>query len=302
VVTLAVAEPERRLRERLATDPAVRIVDFTGPAPFADWLERHARQAALFTHRTGLNTVVVDSTDDYRGLVRGLAHALCLNSGTVRTTPQNILVPMAGFRTDEGHRSLRDLGADLGEAVDRLLGHPARVARLVGAITGDEVRAGLAEAARYGPVVHPSGPLRHPDHPGADMRSPLLVRLEAHDERVYGREWPGPVSFLVGTDSTSHSLALFHRTAGRHGALYATVHSTDPLVLAAAETAALDAGVHLVENLADDLPADPSCTVAELPGAGAHFVTGRFRVVRSRGRAAAPARAAVPDAEELIGA
>jgi hypothetical protein len=231
--------------------------------------------------------VVVDSTDDYRGLVRGLALASCRCNGTVRTTPQNILVPERGFTTDEGHKTLRDLGADLGDAVDRLLGHAARAARVLGAITADEVRGALTDAARYGPVLHASGPLAHPDHPYADLRSPLLVRLRASDERVYTREWPGLVSFLVGTESTSHSLALLRRTVARHGALYASVHSTDPLVLAAAGTAALDAGVHLVENL-DDLPADPSSALAELPGSGVNFVTGRFRVVRSR-RHAPPA-------------
>lgn len=291
LVTLAVAEPERQVHRRLATDPAVRIVDYTGYARFADWLEQHARQAAVFANRTGLNTVVVDSTDDYRGLVRGLALASCRCNGTVRTTPQNILVPERGFSTDEGHKTLRDLGADLGDAVDRLLGHPARAARVLGAITTDEVRGALTDAARHGPVLHASGSVTHPDHPRADLRSPLLVRLRASDERVYTREWPGLVSFLVGTDSTSHSLALLRRTVARHSALCASVHSTDPLVLAAAKTAALDAGVHLVENL-DDLPADPSSALAELPGCGVHFVTGRFRVVRSRRHA--PAAAPVP--------
>ncbi|WP_408990192.1 phenylacetic acid degradation protein PaaN [Streptomyces stelliscabiei] len=289
IVTLAVAPPEERLHRRLATDPAVRIVDFTGSARFADWLEQNARQAVVFAQRTGLNTVIVDSTHDYRSLVRGLAASLCRCNGRLRTTPQNLLAPAAGIATDEGRKSLRDLGADLGEAVDRLLGHPARVARLVGAITDDTVAAELARATRCGTVVHPSQALRHPDHPHADVRSPLLVRLDARDERIYSREWPGPVAFLIGTDSTAHSLELFRRTVGRHGALYAAVHSTDPLVLAVAEAAALDAGAHLVQNLADDLPADPSSGGSDLPAGGAHFVTGRFRVVRSRRHVAAAA-------------
>ncbi|WP_128374363.1 aldehyde dehydrogenase family protein [Streptomyces cavernae] len=294
IVTLAVAERGERLHERLATDPDVRIVDYTGPARFADWLERNARQAVVFAQRTGLNTVIVDSTDDYRTLVRGLAVTVCRCSGTSRTSPQNILLPATGISTDEGRKTPREFGADLGEELNRLLGHPARVARLIGAITGDEVRASLADAARSGTVVHASEPLGHPDHPGADVRGPLVVRVAAEDEQVYAREWPGPVSFLVGTESILHSLAVFRRTVGRHGALFAAVHSTDPLVLAAAETAALDAGVHLVENLADDLPADPSSAVADLWGAGAHFVTGRFRTVRSWRRATAPDPSGLP--------
>ncbi|MFJ9909268.1 aldehyde dehydrogenase family protein [Streptomyces sp. NPDC101152] len=296
VVTLAVAEPERQVHQRLATDPAVRIVDFTGSARVAGWLEEHARQAAVFADRTGLNTVVVDSTDDYRGLVRGLALSLCLCNGTVRTTAQNILVPEQGFDTDEGRKTLRDFGSDLADAVDRLLGHPTRVARVLGAITADEVRDALTDAARYGPVLHASAPVVHPDHPSADTRSPLLVRLRASDEAIYTREWPGPVSFLVATESTSHALALLRRTVARHGAIYAAVHSTDPVVLAAAEAAALDAGVDLVANLSD-LPAGPSSAFTELPGAGAHFVTGRFRVLRSRWHAPPAASAPAPAPE-----
>ncbi|WP_328476226.1 aldehyde dehydrogenase family protein [Streptomyces sp. NBC_00377] len=282
VVSLAVAEPDQRLHQRLAVEPAVRIVDFTGSGRFASWLRQHAGQAAVFATRTGLNTLIVDSTDDYQGLLGGLALALCRCSGTARTTPQNILVPASGFDTDEGPKSLRQFGADLGEAVDRLLARPARVSRLLGALAGDEVPAAIEEAARYGTVVHASQPLSLPGHPVVDVRSPLIVRLGVRSERVYTREWPGPVAFLVGTESTAHSLALFRGTVGRHGALFAAVHSTDPLVLAAAETAALDAGVHLVENVVDDLSADPSSFIADLPGTGAHFVTGRFRVLRSR--------------------
>ncbi|MEU1273452.1 hypothetical protein [Streptomyces sp. NPDC005799] len=147
-----------------------------------------------------------------------------------------------------------------------------------------------------GPVLHASAAVVHPDHPRADTRSPLLVRLRAADEAVYTREWPGPVSFLVATESTSHALALLRRTVARHGALYAAVHSTDPLVLAAAEAAALDAGVDLVANLSD-LPAGPSSALTELPGAGAHFVTGRFRVLRSRWHASPVASAPAPAPE-----
>ena len=29
----------------------------------------------------------------------------------------------------------------------------------------------LTDAARYGPVLHASGPVAHPDHPRADLRS-----------------------------------------------------------------------------------------------------------------------------------
>ena len=90
----------------LATHPDVRIVDFTGSSEFGNWLEANARQAVVYTEKAGLNTVVVDSTDDYKGLLRNLAFSLSLYSGQMCTTPQNILVPAGGIETDAGHRSL----------------------------------------------------------------------------------------------------------------------------------------------------------------------------------------------------
>jgi phenylacetic acid degradation protein paaN len=93
VVTLAVEEPGDGIAATLATHPDVRIVDFTGSSEFGNWLEANARQAVVYTEKSGLNTVVVDSTGDYRGMLRNLAFSLSLYSGQMCTTPQNILVP-----------------------------------------------------------------------------------------------------------------------------------------------------------------------------------------------------------------
>ena len=70
----------------------------------------------MYTEKAGVNTVVVDSTDDFAGMCRNIAFSLALYSGQMCTTPQNILVPRDGIATDEGHKS-----------VDRWLpGSPAR--------------------------------------------------------------------------------------------------------------------------------------------------------------------------------
>ncbi|MEU4495812.1 phenylacetic acid degradation protein PaaN [Streptomyces sp. NPDC023998] len=293
VVTLAAEKPGEQLASRLATDPEVRVIDFTGSVRFGDWLGRNARQATVFATSTGAGTVLVDSTDGYRRMLRELALSLSLCSGQSCTSPQNILVPSAGIRTDEGHKSIGRFSVDLSRAVKRLLTEPRRAAGILGAIGSDRIRTSLAHAAGCGMVVHASEPVAHPDHPAADIRTPLIVRLESHDEQVYAREWAGPVSFVIATESTSHSLDIFRRTARRHGGQYATVHSTDPLVLGAVEIAALDAGVHLSENLAASVFMDQSAVYGDFCGTevspGAHsaladpsFVTGRFRVVQSR--------------------
>lgn len=293
VVTLAVEEPGDGIAATLATHPDVRIVDFTGSSEFGNWLEANARQAVVYTEKAGLNTVVVDSTDDYQAMLRNLAFSLSLYSGQMCTTPQNLLVPAGGIETDAGHRSPEEFAADLGAALDKLLGDPKRAAGTLGAIVNDGVLARLTEAGSLPSVVHGSAEVADEQFPGATIRTPLIARLDAADEKAYTREWFGPISFVITTESTEHSLRLFTETVSHHGALTASVYSTSDEVLAAAREAALDAGVHLSQNLTggvfvnqtaafSDLhgtPANPAATAALSDAA---FVTGRFFTLQSR--------------------
>lgn len=293
LVTLAVEEPGDGVAATLATHPDVRIVDFTGSSEFGNWLEANARQAVVYTEKAGLNTVVLDSTGDYKGLLRNLAFSLSLYSGQMCTTPQNLLVPAGGIDTDAGHRSPEEFAADLSGALDKLLGDPKRAAGTLGAIVNDGVLARLTEASSAPSVVRPAGEVADEQWPDATIRTPVLVRLDAADEKVYTREWFGPVSFVITTASTEASLELFVETVRHHGALTASVYSTSPEVLAAAREAALDAGVHLSENLTGGVFVNQTAAFSDLHGSAANpaatasltddfFVSGRFHFLQSR--------------------
>ena len=293
LVTLAAEEPGDGIAATLATHPDVRIVDFTGSSEFGNWLEANARQAVVYTEKAGLNTVIVDSTDDYQGLLRNLAFSLSLYSGQMCTTPQNLLVPSTGIETDAGHRSVEEFGADLSGALGKLLGDPRRAAGTLGAIVNDGVLARLTEAGNAPNVIHPSAAVADEAYPDATIRTPVVLRLDAADEKAYTREWFGPVSFLITTQSTAHSLSLFTETVQHHGALTASVYSTSPEVLAAAREAALDAGVHLSQNLTGGVFVNQTAAFSDLHGTAAnpaataslsdaHFVTGRFFTLQSR--------------------
>jgi acyl-CoA reductase-like NAD-dependent aldehyde dehydrogenase len=129
--------------------------------------------------------------------------------------------------------------------------------------------------------------------PEATIRTPVIVRLDAADEKVYTREWFGPVSFVIATASTRQSLEVFVETVRHHGALTASVYSTSPEVLAAAREAALDAGVHLSENLLGGVFVNQTAAFSDLHGSAANpaataslsddwFVAGRFVTLQSR--------------------
>ncbi|MFD0817423.1 phenylacetic acid degradation protein PaaN [Micromonospora zhanjiangensis] len=293
LVQLAVEAPGEGLASGLATRPEVKIVDFTGSTEYGDWLEDNARQAAVYTEKAGLNTVVVDSTDDFAGMCRNLGFTLTLYSGQMCTTSQNILIPAGGIETDQGHRSFDEVAAGIAAAVGKLTGDPARGVELTGAIVNDGVLERLTEAAKLGEVVLESRTVEHPKYPGAVVRTPTIVKLAADAAEIYGREWFGPISFVIATDSTEHSLRIFRDTVGAGGALTAGVYSTDEDVLDAAEKVAVDVGVHLSCNLTGGVFVNQSAAFSDFHASGANpaanaaltdgaYVANRFRIVQSR--------------------
>jgi phenylacetic acid degradation protein paaN len=293
LVQLAAEAPGEGLASTLATRPEVRIVDFTGSTEYGDWLEEHARQAAVYTEKAGVNTVVVDSTDDFAGMCRNIGFSLTLYSGQMCTTPQNVLIPRDGIATDQGHKGFDEVAGGIAAAVGKLTGDPARAVELTGAIVNDGVLERLAEAPKTGEVVLESREVTHPAHPDAVVRTPLIVRLGADDAEAYGREWFGPISFLVATDSTAHSLDIFRDVVSRRGALTASVYSTDEGVLDDAEKTALDVGVHLSCNLTGGVFVNQSAAFSDFHASGANpaanaaltdgaYVASRFRIVQSR--------------------
>jgi phenylacetic acid degradation protein paaN len=293
LVALAAERDDERLARELALRPEVRIIDYTGSTEFGEWLEREATQAVAFTEKAGVNTVVVDSTDDYKGMLGNLAFTLSLFSGQMCTTTQNLLVPRDGIETDQGRKSFDEVGADLGAAIDGLLGDVGRATAILGAIGSEAIVRRLDAAEGLGRVVLASRRVEHPQFPDADVRTPLLVAVDGPGVPAAGEEQFGPITLLVPTASTQESLEVLRSTVREHGAITAGVYSTDEAVLAAAEEVALDVGVALSCNLTDGVYVNQSAAYSDFHATGlnpaanasltdAAFVASRFGVVQSR--------------------
>ena len=288
------------LAKTLAERPEVAIVDYTGGPAFGRWLEQAgaARGALVFTEKAGINSVVVDSTDNLRGVLGNLAFSFTLYTGQMCTTPQNVYIPATGVDTDEGHLSFDEFADRLAAAVTRLTSDDAKAVELLGATVNDGVRAnieGLDELAAEagGRVVLASREVTHPAYPEAVVRTPGLVAVDVTREDVYTQEYFGPVSLLVRTASTAQSIAQLRDTVREHGAMTAAVYSTSEQTLDAARDAAADAGVALSENLTGAVFVNQTAAFSDFHGTGANpaanaaytdaaFVANRFRIVTSR--------------------
>jgi phenylacetic acid degradation protein paaN len=294
LIALAVEKPDERIASTLALRPEVRIIDYTGSTEFGEWLEANARQAVVFTEKAGVNSIVIDSTDDYKGMLSNIAFTLSLFSGQMCTTTQNILVPKGGIETDQGHKDFDTVAEDLATALDGLLGDDARAIAVLGAIGSDEILARIESAQQHGRVVRSSRTIPHPEFPGAVVRTPTLVALDAgSDDGPYLREQFGPITFLIATEDTDASIELLRKTARDCGAITAGVYSTSESVLAAAEQAAMDGAVALSCNLTGGVYVNQSAAFSDFHATGGNpaanatltdgaFVASRFRVVQSR--------------------
>ncbi|MFD4557441.1 phenylacetic acid degradation protein PaaN [Streptomyces sp. NPDC058469] len=296
LVALAAERPGEGIAKTLATRPEIRIIDYTGSTGFGDWLETNARQAEVYTEKAGVNTVVVESTDDYKGMLSNLAFSLSLYSGQMCTTPQNLLIPRDGIRTDQGPRSYDEVVADLARSVDGLLGDDARANGLLGALVNPDVKARLEAAAGLGEVALASREISNPDFPDAVVRTPVIVKLDGakpDDEAAYMSECFGPVSFAVAVDSATDAVELLRRTVREKGAMTVGAYTTDDEVERAVEEVCLEEAAQLSLNLTGGVFVNQTAAFSDFHGSGGNpaanaalcdgaFVANRFRVVEVR--------------------
>jgi len=293
VVTLAVHDAKENMAQELALRPEVKIIDFTGSSANGNWLETHARQAQVYTEKSGVNQIIIDSAEDLKGVARNIAFSLALYSGQMCTAPQNIYVPASGINTASGHVTFDEVATAIASSVQKLMSDPAKAVEVTGAIQNAATEARIAEARALGlPVLAESQLLAHPQFPQARVHTPLILRAEANSPAI-SQEWFGPIAFIVATESTAQSISIATQMVQQHGALSFAGYTTDSVVRAEMQDAAEIAGVSLSLNLTGAVFVNQTAAFSDFHGTGANpaanaalsdsaFVANRFRVVQTR--------------------
>ncbi len=293
VVQMIVDTPGNLVAKDLVMRPEVGIVDYTGGSVFGDWLEANVTHAEVYTEKAGVNSVILDSADDLKGVFRNLSVSMTMYSGQMCTTPQNLFVPADGIPTADGTVSYDDIVAGFVGAIDGLLGDEARAVSILGAIKGQATAARIAEAEATGTVLSPSRPIASDEFPGATIRTPAIVEVDAADKDTYMSEMFGPVIFVVRTGSRQESIDLAKEAAKRSGAITWLAYATDADAIRTIIDAAVDGGVSVAFNLTGGLFVNQSAAFSDFHVTGANaagnasltdpaFVTGRFRVIGVR--------------------
>lgn len=292
-VQLAVDTPAEPIAKELVMDSRVKLVDYTGGSSFGDWLEANVTHAEVFTEKAGVNSVIIDSADDLKGVFRNLSVSMTMYGGQMCTTPQNVYIPRDGIHVGGEHVGYDEVAAGLAGAIEGLLADDDRASDILGAIKDRAALNRMDEAADGRAVLLASREVANPQFRDAIVRTPVVIGVDGVDKEAYMREMFGPVIYVIATESTEDSLELATESALDHGAITWLVYSTDPDVQDQAEDAAVEAGVSVAFNLTGGLFVNQSAAFSDFHVTGANpagnasltdpaFVAKRFRVVGVR--------------------
>jgi len=296
VCQLAVDTVEAPNTLDLLRHPAVRIVDYTGGPSFGRVVEEECFKSGkvVFTEKAGVNSAIIDSMEDADRALGNLAFSLSLYAGQMCTAPQNIYVPASGVKVGDEMWTVDQVAEKLREHVDAHVLNEKSGAGTVGTIQSEATLARLNEAKGLGlEIVRDSADVSHHGFESARSATPLILKADTTKEDIYTREWFGPISFIIPTDSFDEAVTLVAKSVREHGALTTLVFTTDDAKMTRAENAIVTAGAPVAFNFNSFVWVNQSAAFSDFHGAGANpagnatfadwsFVTNRYNVIGVR--------------------
>ncbi len=227
---LAVDTFDKMITKELAEHPAVKIIDYTGNSVFGSYLEALPGKA-VFTEKTGVNSVILDSTEDIDKVAANLAFSVNLYSGQMCTAPQNFYIPESGINTPAGKVSFDDFAKKFVDNLNSLIDNPKAGPFVLGAVQNKKTSDRVIESEKLpGKVWLKSRQMENPMFKNARLSTPVVVELDASKKDVFSKELFGPIALLIKTKNTDESISLAKEMALNHGAISCGAYTTDPVV------------------------------------------------------------------------
>ncbi|MBI1222712.1 MAG: phenylacetic acid degradation protein PaaN [Bacteroidetes bacterium] len=231
ICQLAVDTQSNPITKKLAENPKVKLIDFTGSSAFGEYVESLPGKT-VFTEKAGVNSCLIDSVSDLNAVVQNIAFALSLYSGQMCTAPQNIFIPEGGIETAEGHKSYDEVVTALSQAIAGLVNHPKMGAGTLGGIQAEATFERVKNASSLGGnMLVKSEAIINPEFDGARVASPALIELHAKDTATYFGECFGPIGFIIKTKNSDESLALMKQAAEEKGAITCSAYTTNEAMM-----------------------------------------------------------------------
>ncbi|MBX2947600.1 MAG: phenylacetic acid degradation protein PaaN [Cyclobacteriaceae bacterium] len=230
ICQLAVDTFDNTITKPLAEHPDVKLIDFTGNSLFGSYLEALPGKM-VFTEKTGVNSVILDSVADADKVAGNLAFSVSLYSGQMCTAPQNFYIPESGIKTPNGHVSFEEFAQKLVDNINGLADNPKAGPFVLGAIQNKNTCARVLEAEKIsGKVWLRSRSIENPMFKNARTNTPVVIEVSASNKEAFSKELFGPIVVLIKTKSTDQSIKLAQEMALHHGAISCGAYTTDASV------------------------------------------------------------------------
>jgi phenylacetic acid degradation protein paaN len=230
ICQLAADTFDKMITKELAEHTDVKLIDYTGNSVFGNYLEAITGKS-VFTEKTGVNSVILDSVEDVDKVAGNLAFALTLYSGQMCTAPQNFYIPEAGIRTTTGTLSFDEFAKKFTDNITALVDNPKAGPFVLGAIQNKKTCDRVGDADKLGgKVLLQSKTVPNPMFKNARIATPVVVELDATKKDTFSKELFGPIALLIKTKNTDQSIELAKEMAINHGAISCGAYTTDSAV------------------------------------------------------------------------
>ncbi len=211
----------------LAEHPEVKLIDFTGNSEFGNFLEGLSGKT-VFTEKTGVNSVILDSVTDIDKVAQNLAFSVVLYSGQMCTAPQNIYIPESGIKMGEEIISLDQFAEKFSEAINGIVDNPKAGPFVLGTIQNQNTCNRIEDAQKLdGKIWLASRSIDNPMFKNARIATPMVLQIGVEQKEIYSKELFGPIVLLIKTKDTEQSIALAREQAETNGAISCGAYTLD---------------------------------------------------------------------------
>jgi len=227
VVQLAIDSLNAPITVQLAQHTDVKLIDYTGNSEFGDYLEG-LKGKTVFTEKTGVNSVILHSTDQADKMISNLAFSICLYSGQMCTAPQNIFISKDGIDTPNGKIGFEEIANKFVQQINGLVDNPKAGPFVLGAIQNKNTCERIERSENLsGKVLLKSRSIENPMFKNARTSTPVLLEVESDQMEVFSKELFGPIALLIKTESVEQSVELARELAEQHGAISCGAYCMD---------------------------------------------------------------------------
>lgn len=230
VCQLAVDTFDKMITKQLAEHPDVKLIDFTGNSTFGSYLEALPGKT-VFTEKTGVNSVILDSVEDVDKVAANLAFSVNLYSGQMCTAPQNFFIPEGGIDALAGKISFDQFAQKFVDNLNGLVDNPKAGPFVLGAVQSKKTSERVLESEKIpGKLWLKSRVFENPMFKNARLATPVVLEVAASKKEIFSKELFGPIALLIKTKNTDQSIALAKEMAQQQGAISCGAYTTNPTI------------------------------------------------------------------------